>query len=63
MGNIEITKKFYRLRSVSSIDDDYLETATGGVLYKKLLLKFFKYLQQNNCVRVLFNKVTGLQVY
>ena len=32
MGNIEITNKFYRLKSVSSIDDDYLETATGGVL-------------------------------
>ena len=31
MGNIEITK-FSRLKSVSSIDDDYLETATGGVL-------------------------------
>ena len=32
MGNIEITKKFSRLESASSIDDDYLETATGGVL-------------------------------
>ena len=32
MGNIEITKKFSRLKSVSSIDDDYLETATGSVL-------------------------------
>ena len=34
MGDIEIKKKFSRLKSVSSIDDDYLETATGGV-YKK----------------------------
>ena len=32
MGNIEITMKFSRLKSVSSIDDDYLETAKGGVL-------------------------------
>ena len=31
MGNIEITTKFSRLKSVSSIDDDYLERATGGV--------------------------------
>ena len=32
MGNIEITKKLSRLNSVSSIDDDYLEAATGSVL-------------------------------
>ena len=32
MGNIEITTKLSRLRSVSSIDDDYLKAATGGVL-------------------------------
>ena len=31
MGNIEITTKLSRLKSVSSIDDDYLEGATGGV--------------------------------
>ena len=30
MGNIEITTKLCRLKSVSSIDDDYLEAATGG---------------------------------
>ena len=30
MGNIEITAKLCRLKSVSSIDDDYLEAATGG---------------------------------
>ena len=34
MANIEITKKFSRLKSVSSTDNDYLETATGGVLQK-----------------------------
>ena len=32
MGNMEITKKFSGLKSLSSIDDDYLETATGDVL-------------------------------
>ena len=34
MGNIEITTKLSRLRSVSSIDDDYLKAATGGALKK-----------------------------
>ena len=34
MGNIEITAKLSRLKSVSSIDDDYLEAATGGILKK-----------------------------
>ena len=63
MGNIEIAKKFSRLKSASSIDDYYLETATGVALYKKLFLKFFKYFQEHNCVRVLFNKVADLQVY
>ena len=32
MGNKEITTKLSRLKSVSSIDDDYLEVVTGGVL-------------------------------
>ena len=32
MGNMEITTKFSRLNIVSSTDDDYLETGTGGVL-------------------------------
>ena len=32
MGNIEITIKLSRLKSLSSIDDDYLEAVTGGVL-------------------------------
>ena len=31
-GNMEITTKLSRLKSVSSTDDDYLEAATGGVL-------------------------------
>ena len=48
MGNIEITVKLSRLKSVSSIDDDYLETDTGGVL------KNFVNLQENTCVGVSF---------
>ena len=32
MENIEITTKFFTLKSVSSIGHDYLEAATGGVL-------------------------------
>ena len=32
MGNIEITTKLSRLKSVSGIDNDYLEAVTGGVL-------------------------------
>ena len=32
MGNIENTTKFSRLGSISSIEDNFLETATGGVL-------------------------------
>ena len=32
MGNIKIMKKLSRLKSVSSIDDDYLEAATESVL-------------------------------
>ena len=32
MGNIEITTKLSRLKSVSSIDDGYLEAVIGRVL-------------------------------
>ena len=32
MGNVEITTKLSRLKSVPSVDNDYLEAATGGVL-------------------------------
>ena len=48
MGNIEITTKLSRLKSVSSIDDDYLEAATGGVPEN------FANLQENTCVGVSF---------
>ena len=34
MGNIEITTKFYRLKSISSINDNYLEAAPEA-FYKK----------------------------
>ena len=32
MRNIETTTKFSRLKSISSIEANYLEAATGGVL-------------------------------
>ena len=32
MRNIETKTKFARLKSISSIEDTYLEAATGGVL-------------------------------
>ena len=48
MGNIEIITKLSRLKSVSGIDNDYLKTATGGVL------KNFVNLQENACIGVSF---------
>ena len=32
MGNIETATKFFRLKSISSIEDNYSEAATGGAL-------------------------------
>ena len=57
MGNIEITTKLSRLKSVSSIDDDYFEATTGGVL-KNFVIFTGKHLCWS-----LFDKVAGLQVY
>ena len=48
MENIEIATKLSRLQSVSSIDNDYLEAATGAVL------KNFVNLQENTCVGLSF---------
>ena len=48
MGNIEIATKLSRMQSVSSIEDDYLEAATGCVL------KNFVNFQENTCVGVSF---------
>ena len=48
MGNTETATKLSRLKSISSIEDNCLEAATGGVLYfyiKKLLLKILQYSQ------------------
>ena len=53
MGNTEITTKLSRLKSVSSIDNDYLEAVTGGVL-KNFVIFTGKHL---------FDKVADLQVY
>ena len=46
--NIEITTKLPRLQSVSSIDNDYLEAATGAVL------KNIVNLLENTCVVLSF---------
>ena len=32
MGNIETTTKDFRLKSISSVEDNYLEAVTEGVL-------------------------------
>ena len=48
MENIEITTKLPRSQSVSSIDNDYLEAATGAVL------KHVVNLQENTCVGLSF---------
>ena len=48
MKNIEITTKLPRLQSASSIDNDYLEAATG------VALKNFVNLQENTCVGLSF---------
>ena len=41
MGNTETATKLSRLKSISSIEGNCLEAATGGVLYKKAVLKNF----------------------
>ena len=54
MGNIEIGTKFSRLNSISSIEDNYIEAATGECSINKLFLKNSQYSQENNCVGVSF---------
>ena len=49
MGNIGTMTKFARLKSISSIEDTYLEAATRVVLLKKLLLKILQYSSESNC--------------
>ena len=48
MENTEITTKLPGLQSLSSIDNDYLEAATGAAL------KNFVNLQENTCVGLSF---------
>ena len=50
MGNIETAMKLSKLKSISSIEDNYLEVATGGILWKRLYLQVSQYSQENNCV-------------
>ena len=52
-----MTKKNYYIRSQSKKILDKLEAATGGVIYKKVLLKN---LQNLLCHSLFFNKVAGL---
>ena len=58
MGNIENATKFFRLKSISGIEDNYLETATGGVLYFK---KFRNIHRKTTVLESLFIKVAGRQ--
>ena len=58
MGNIENATKFFRLKSISGIEDNYLETATGGVLYFK---KFRNIHRKTTVLESLFIKVAGIQ--
>ena len=58
MGNIEITTKLSRLKSVSSTDVDYLEAATRGVLWKVRNIY-----RKTPVLEPLFDKVADLQVY
>ena len=61
MGNIGTATKFSRLKSMSSIEDNYLEAATWGVLQKALFLNISQYSQENNCWEFVLNKIAGLQ--
>ena len=40
----------------------YQKQSSGGVLWKRCE-KFLQYLQENTCVGVFFNKVTGLKIW
>ena len=61
MGNIGTATKSSRLKSMSSIEDNYLEAATWGVLQKALFLNISQYSQENNCWEFVLNKIAGLQ--
>ena len=55
MGNIETTTKVSRLKSISSIEDNYLEAAND-------VLKTLQYSQEKHLYWSLFlKKVAGLQ--
>ena len=56
MGNIEITTKFSRLKSVSSIDD-YLETTTEVFYKKSCSQKFCNIYRKTIVLESFFNKV------
>ena len=49
MGNIETTTKFARLKSISSIEDTYLEAATGCSIKKAVLKNFAIFTRKQLC--------------
>ena len=57
MGNIEIMTKLSRSKSVSSIDNDYLEAVTGDFL--KIFCNIYRKTPVSGS---LFDKIVGLQV-
>ena len=63
MGNIEIAMKFSRLKSICSIEDNYLEAATGGVLRKKLFKNFSIFTGKQLCWRLFLIKLQAFRCF
>ena len=57
MDDIETATKFSRLESISSIENNYKDAATGGVLKKAVLKNFAIYVGKQ--LESLFDKVAG----
>ena len=61
MDDIETATKFSRLESISSIENNYTDAATGGVLKKAVLKNFAIYVGKQ--LESLFDKVAGLMPF
>ena len=61
MDDIETATKFSRLESISSIENNYKDAATGGVLEKAVLKNFAIYVGKQ--LESLFDKVAGLMSF
>ena len=61
MGNIVTTTKFSRLKSISSIEDNYIEATTGGVLWKSFSKKLHNIHRKTSVLESLFNKVAAFR--